>query len=66
MPINTPGYSAQAALTDYTDVSDYGGPGDGSVVPFSKGTTEPSPGPLYPVIPQKTYLHAAPGLPHLT
>ena len=23
MPINTPGYSAQAALTDYTDVSDY-------------------------------------------
>lgn len=23
MPINTPGYSAQAALTDYTDVSEY-------------------------------------------
>ena len=23
MPINTPGYSAQAALTEYTDVSDY-------------------------------------------
>lgn len=23
MPVNTPGYSAQAALTDYTDVTDY-------------------------------------------
>ena len=27
MPINTPGYSAQAALTDYTDVSAYTGAG---------------------------------------
>jgi hypothetical protein len=27
MPINTPGYSAQNALTEYTDVSEYTGAG---------------------------------------